>query len=70
MKIFSFLLYIVQFTCALLHTYVNFTNLCKSEQMNVNTYPSMFTYVQNILLGVTKCYTRMYLRISHHVNAK
>ena len=26
------------FTCALLHTYVNFTYLCKSENVNANTF--------------------------------
>ena len=28
------------------YIYVNFTHLCKSEHVNANTYPSIFTYVQ------------------------
>ena len=28
------------------YIYVNFTYLCKSEHVNVNTYQSIFTYVQ------------------------
>ena len=28
------------------YIYVNFTHLCKTEHVNANTYPSIFTYVQ------------------------
>ena len=28
------------------YIFVNFTHLCKSEHVNANTYPSIFTYVQ------------------------
>ena len=57
------------------YIYVNFTHLCKSEQVNANTYLSIFTYVQiySWVWPSVKVYLllhSMYLRMFHHVIAK